>query len=130
MSNFSLQFSLHFGENFLVGPKRTPESHNLFSFLPTQPNTLQKVFLPIFSPKFFIHPIPPPNKHTLKLTLSFPQNQNPKLRFSHCRCRHHGLPPPWIAAIASFGFPLCIMQLILYLLLFSIENQTPYPMPR
>ena len=35
MSNFSLQFSLHFGENFLVGPKRTPESHNLFSFLPT-----------------------------------------------------------------------------------------------
>ena len=38
----------------------------LFSFLSTQPNTLKKVFIPIFSSKFSIHPISPPNKHTLK----------------------------------------------------------------
>ena len=44
------------------------------------------------------------------------------------------LSPPRIAATTDgyhciFWF-CCIMQLILCLLLFSIENQTPYPMPR
>ena len=49
-----------------VHPKfkeKTLRSHHLFSFLLTQPNTLQKVFIPIFFPKFFIYPISPPNKH-------------------------------------------------------------------
>ena len=47
----------------LLGP------HHLFSFLPTQLNILQQAFFPIFSPKFSIHPISPPNKHTLKDTV-------------------------------------------------------------
>ena len=41
--------------------------HHLFSFFPTtQPNTLQKVFVPIFSQKVSIHPISPSNRHTLR----------------------------------------------------------------
>jgi len=52
---FSFQFFLHFGE-------KTYRSHYLFCFLPTQLNTLQKVFLPIFFPKFSIHSISSPNK--------------------------------------------------------------------
>ena len=56
MSNFSLQLSLHFAE-------KTPGSSHLFSFLSTQPNTLQKVFISIFFPNFFIHLISPPRKH-------------------------------------------------------------------
>ena len=45
--------------------EETPRPHHLLSFIPTQLFTLKKVFLPIFSPKFFIYPISPPNKHTL-----------------------------------------------------------------
>ena len=57
-------------ENFFGGSKeKTPGPHYLFSFLPTQPNTLKKVFLPIFSSKFSIHPISPPNKHILSVWL-------------------------------------------------------------
>ena len=41
--------------------------HHLFSFFPTtQPNTLQKVFVPIFSQKVSIHPISSSNRHTLR----------------------------------------------------------------
>ena len=46
--------------------EKTPKPHHLFSFLPTKPNILKKVFIPIFSPKFSIHHILPPNKHTLR----------------------------------------------------------------
>ena len=42
-------------------------------FLSSPPNQThsKKVFLPIFSPKFLIYPISPPNKHTLNLGLSY-----------------------------------------------------------
>ena len=51
--------------------------HHLFFILLIQPNTLQKSFLPIFSPKFSTHPISPPNKHTLNWLVS-----NSSLSFS------------------------------------------------
>ena len=40
-------------------------SHNLFFFLLTQPNTLQKILIFIFALKFYIYPILCLNKHTL-----------------------------------------------------------------
>ena len=65
---FSLQFSLYFREKtFWWVRGENTWTHHLFSFLPTQPNTLKKAFLLIFSPKFFIHLISPPNKHTVSL---------------------------------------------------------------
>ena len=48
---------------------KTPGPTIYLFFLPTQPNILQKSFLPIFSPKFSIYPISPPNKHTLTLSM-------------------------------------------------------------
>ena len=51
--------------------EKTHEPHHLFSFLPTQPNILKKVFLPIFSSKFFIHLISPLNKHTFRVFILF-----------------------------------------------------------
>ena len=59
----------------------------------------------------------------LKLTLSFPKiktqnSDSPTAAAATTDCRH---------CIYCFS---CIMQLILYLLLFLIENQNPYPMPR
>ena len=54
-------------ERKLFGKSREKKlgSYYLFSFLSTLPNTLKKVFLLIFSLKYFIHPISPLNKHTL-----------------------------------------------------------------
>ena len=58
-------FSLFWRENILVGPERkyfgrpkekTPGPHHLFSFLLTQPNTLQKGFPSYFLSKIF-HPL-------------------------------------------------------------------------
>ena len=68
MSNFSLQFSLHFGENFLVNQERKHMSSTIY-FPSSPPNQThsKKVFLLIFSPKFSIHPISLSNKYTLKL---------------------------------------------------------------
>ena len=67
MPNFCLQFSLHFGENFLVGLRRKHLDPTIYfpSFPPNQTHS-KKVFLPIFSSKFSIHYISPLNKHTLK----------------------------------------------------------------
>ena len=61
-------FSLFWRENILVGPRRKHLDPTIYfpSFLPNQTHS-KKVFLPIFSPKFSIHSILPPNKHTLKL---------------------------------------------------------------
>ena len=61
-------FSLFWRENILVGPRRKHLGPTIYfpSFLPNQTHS-KKVFLPIFSSKFSIHPILPPNKHTLKL---------------------------------------------------------------
>ena len=65
---FSFQFSLHLEEKtFWWAWRENTQVHYLFSFIPTQPNTLKKVFLPIFSPKFSIHSISPLNKHTLTI---------------------------------------------------------------
>ena len=60
------QFSLHFGENILVGLGRKHSSPtNFFLSPPSNQTPTKKVLFPIFSPKFFIHPISPLNKHTL-----------------------------------------------------------------
>ena len=57
-------FSPFWGENFLVGPERKHLNPTIY-FPSSPPNEthFKKVFFPIFSPKFFIHPISPPNKH-------------------------------------------------------------------
>ena len=69
----SLSFLSILERKFFGGPReKTLEPQHLFSFLPTQLNTLQKVFLPIFSSKFSIHPISPPNKHTVTLSIPWP----------------------------------------------------------
>ena len=64
-----LVFSSFLGENFLVGSRRKYLSLTIYfpSSLSNQTH-FKKVFLPIFSPKFSIHPISPPNKHTLSLS--------------------------------------------------------------
>ena len=62
----SLSFLSILGRKFFGGSgKKTLGSHHLLSFLLTQPNTLKKVFLPIFSPKCFVLSISPPNKHSI-----------------------------------------------------------------
>ena len=57
-------FSPFWGENFLVGTERKHLNPTIY-FPSSPPNEthFKKVFFPIFSPKFFIHPISPPNKH-------------------------------------------------------------------
>ena len=55
---------------FILGRKLFDRSkhlgpHNLFFFLLTQPNTLQKILIFIFALKFYIYPILCLNKHTL-----------------------------------------------------------------
>ena len=65
------QFSLHFEEKtFWVGLGRKHLSSTIYfpSFLPNQTHS-KKVFIPIFSSKFFIYPISPPNKRTLMVCL-------------------------------------------------------------
>ena len=53
---FSLHISLHFEEKNFGGLRvKTLESHNLFSFVPIQPNILQKSFSSHFLSKVF-HP--------------------------------------------------------------------------
>ena len=66
--SFPLSVSLHFGENFLVGLERKYLGPIIY-FPSSPPNQThsKKVFLPIFSLMFFIHPISPPNKHTLRV---------------------------------------------------------------
>ena len=59
-------FSPFWTENILVGLKRKHLNPINFFPSPSSNQTLtKKVFLPIFYSKFFIHPISPPNKHTL-----------------------------------------------------------------
>ena len=70
----SLQFSLHFREkNFLVGSKRKHLDPTIY-FPSSSPNQThsQKDFLPIFSTKFSIHLISPPNKHILRVRFWHP----------------------------------------------------------
>ena len=61
-------FSPFWREKFLVGPEKKHLGPTIY-FPSSPPNQTysKKVFFPIFSPKFSIHPISPPNKHTLKL---------------------------------------------------------------
>ena len=65
-------FSPFWGENFLVGPGRKHLSPNIYfpSFSPNQTHS-KRVFLPIFSPKFSVHSISPPNKYTLEVNNHF-----------------------------------------------------------
>ena len=66
-----LVFSLFLGENFFVDLRRKHlDPINYFpSFLPNQIH-FKKVFLSIFSPKFFIHLISPSNKHIINVSHS------------------------------------------------------------
>ena len=61
-------FSLFWRENFLVSPRRKHPSPIIsFPFSPPNQTHSKKVFIHIFSPKFSIHPILPPNKLTLEI---------------------------------------------------------------
>ena len=67
-------FSLFWRENILVGPGRKYLGPtNFFPSPPSNQTPTKKAFIPIFSPKFSIHPISPPNKHTLKVQSLFIQ---------------------------------------------------------
>ena len=59
-------FSSFWGENFLVSPGRKQSNSIYFPFSSPNQAHFKKVFLPIFSLKFFIHLTSPPNKHTHK----------------------------------------------------------------
>ena len=66
----STQFSFHFGgaQNILVGLGRKHLGPTIyFSSSPPNQTYSKKNFIPIFSPKFSIHHVSLPNKHTLKL---------------------------------------------------------------
>ena len=64
-----LVFSPFWRENFLVGSGRKRLNPIIyFPFSLSNQTHSKKVFLPIFSPKFSIHPISSLNKHTLKMT--------------------------------------------------------------
>ena len=81
-SSFSFLFILE--RKLFGGPgEKIFGPYHLFSFLPTQSNTLQKVFLLVFSPKFSIHPISPPNKHTLTILMGSPPFQNMVFNFQY-----------------------------------------------
>ena len=54
--------------SILMGPRRKhPGPINFFSLSPSYQTSIKKVILPIFSPKFYIYLISPPNKHTLNV---------------------------------------------------------------
>ena len=60
-------FSLFWRENILVDLRRKHLGPtNFVPFRPSNQTPTKKVFLHIFFSKFFIHPILPQNKHTLK----------------------------------------------------------------
>ena len=63
-------FFLFWEENILVGLGRKHLGPTIYfpSFPPNQIHS-KKVFFPIFSSKFSIHPVLPPNKHILRLQL-------------------------------------------------------------
>ena len=63
------QFSLHFREKIFWWAQGEKHLGATIYFPSSPPNQthFKKVFLPIFFPKFFIHSISPPNKHTLRL---------------------------------------------------------------
>ena len=92
------------------------------SFLLAVTHFLSLTFhLCLFPEKLDFFPSPKPKAHPF-----LPPKSKPKTQI----LPPPPSPPPWITTTKSFGFPLCIMRFILYLLLFSIENQTSYPKPR
>ena len=86
-------FSPFLGENIFVGPWRKHLGPTIyFSSSPPNQTHSKKVFLSIFSQKFFIYPISPPNKHTLR-----GQNQRPKTRQTNNppqKTKNHPQSPP------------------------------------
>ena len=60
-------FSPFWKEIFLVGLGRKHSDPTIY--FPSHQTHSKNVFLPIFSPKFSIHHISPPNKHTLRVCL-------------------------------------------------------------
>ena len=69
-------FSLFWRENFLVSPRRKHPSPIIsFPFSPPNQTHSKKVFIHIFSPKFSIDPISPPNKYTLNDPIMLMMNQ-------------------------------------------------------
>ena len=57
-------FSPFWDKNILVGPEKKHLGSTIyFHSLPSNQIHSKKVFVPIFSLKFFIHSVSPPNKH-------------------------------------------------------------------
>ena len=103
---FSLQFSLYFGEKtFLVISEKKHLGPIIYFLFSTLNQTHSKnVFLLIFSPKFFIHPISPPNKHT--------QSVN-----------HHYLCMQWLKIVCAFSLKkknVCSFDLSLWVVHFCL----------
>ena len=65
-------FFQFWGENFMVSLEKKKTWVLPYIFFPVYPTkyTLKK-FISLFFPKFFIHPISPPNKHTFFLFFFF-----------------------------------------------------------
>ena len=106
-------FSSFWKENILVGLGRKYLGPTIY-FLSSPPNQThsKKVFLSIFSPKFSIHHISPPNKHKGKKEIigqvkhSLSLSQSLSLSFSH------------------LGFYLSIIGRVFLILCFSSASQT------
>ena len=80
-------FSLFWRENFLVSPSRIhPNPIISFPFSPPNQTHSKKVFIHIFSPKFSIHPILPPNKLTLEI-----------FSFGNLSCLHSTIPYKFVS---------------------------------
>jgi len=112
MSFSLLVFSPFWGENFLMGLGRKHMGSPFISLPPyLTKHTQKKNFLPIFSPKFSIHPILSPNKHTLKQLVPKRQSEValvtklPTITFGAVS-PVIGPPTPIVKTMSSFTEPL------------------------
>ena len=125
---FPSVFFSFLGESFLVGLGRKNPGHTTYfsSFPPNQ--THQKNFLPIFSPKFSIHPILPPkciyNYQSTKQDKCYalPKNQKKKKRSAtRLRKKKKKKPTFMMEVIINFNLDLSL-KLLLCLPITANEN--------
>jgi len=82
--SISLEFSLYFRENFLVSLKKKYLGLIIYFPLSSFNQThFNKIFIPIFSPKFSIHHISHPNKQTLNISPNKINNKFPDPWYTH-----------------------------------------------
>ena len=102
-----LVFSPFWGKNFLVGLQRKHPSPTIyFSSSPPNQTHSKKVFLPIFFPKFSIHPISPLNKHILRASAPifvYSYIIEKELNFTHLSHKTSHISPSKIVYIYTFA---------------------------